>query len=318
MSYVTSLKKMVLEGYLPNEEEGMHLAEENTDELASAASELRRHFTGEKMHLCAIVNAKNGCCGEDCKFCAQSRLAKNALENYKLLPPEEMAEKAVSNYKDGMERFAFVTSGRALTDYEVETLCEACRLIRQKCSVKLCASSGLLTYNQLQKLHNAGITRYHCNLETSRRFFPNICTTHTYDEKIQTIKNAKAAGMEICSGGIIGLGENMRDRIEMVLTQRALGVSSVPVNVLNPIPGTPFEKNARLSYDEIRKTISVFRFLLPKAEIRFAGGRILTPDKGRLAIKSGLNALISGNMLTISGIGAKDDIKIAKELGFET
>jgi biotin synthase len=316
MNFTNELKNRVLKGYRPGEEEALRLAEEDPEILAQAAVEIREHFCGSRFHLCAIVSAKSGECGENCKFCAQSCRCNGRAEQYGMLPPDKMAENALTGAKAGIERFAFVTSGRTLTDAEVDRLCDTCRRIREQSGIGLCSSNGLLNRKQLERLHKAGISRYHCNLETSRSFFPKICTSHTYDEKIQTLKNAAQAGMQLCSGGIIGMGETMRDRIEMALTLRDLGVASVPVNVLNPIPGTPLEKQPRLPYTQIQQTISVFRFLLPSAEIRFAGRRILLPDKGRQAICSGLNAVISGDMLTTRGIGAKDDADMAKSLGF--
>lgn len=316
MNFTENLKDKVLNGYLPNENDALALSEKSAGELAQAADEIRARFCGSQFHLCTIINAKSGNCPENCKFCAQSCHYNGSAEQYGILPAGKICDSAVSNFKSGVQRFSLVTSGRALTDEEIDKECDACRLIRQNCGIGLCASCGLLKPEQLKKLRTAGVTRYHCNMETSRDFFPNICTTHNYDDKIKTIEAARNAGMEICSGGIIGLGETMRDRIQLALTLRELRVVSVPINILNPIPGTPLENNPPLAYDEIRKTVSIFRFLLPTAEIRLAGGRILLPDKGVLAVKAGLSALISGDMLTTSGINTKDDIAMAKELGY--
>lgn len=174
-----------------------------------------------------------------------------------------------------------------------------------------------MNYEELVKLKESGVIRYHNNLETSRRFFSNICTTHTFDEKINTIKNALKAGLQVCSGGIIGLGETMKDRIDMAFTLRELNVDSIPINILNPIKGTALENQEKLSYDEITKTFALFRFILPEKQIRLAGGRALLNDKGERLMKSGVNSAISGDMLTTSGIKTFDDIKMIKELGFE-
>ena len=171
---------------------------------------------------------------------------------------------------------------------------------------------------QFRKLKDAGASRVHCNLESSRRYFPRVCTTHTYDEKIETLKAAKRAGLSICSGGILGLGETMADRIDMVLTARELGVKSIPMNLLNPIPGTPYENNRPLTGDEARRCAAIFRFLIPDASIRLAGGRGLLEDRGRACFQSGANAAISGDMLTTAGITVKTDMELIRELGYET
>lgn len=316
MDFTQDLKNRIINGYLPDEKDAMAIAGEDTAVLAKAANEIRLHFCKNRFGLCAIINAKSGGCHEDCKFCAQSCRYGGPAEEYGLLDPEKICKSAVQSCKNGVSRFSFVTSGRRLSDMEIDTECEACRLIRKECSISLCASNGLLNQKQLEKLHAAGITRYHCNLETSREFFPNICKTHTYGDKIKTIEAAYRSGMEICSGGIIGLGETMRDRVRLAVTLRSLHAASVPINVLNPIPGTPLEHNKRLTYDEVCKTVSIFRFLLPSASIRMAGGRALLPDKGARAVRSGLNALITGDMLTTKGITPAEDRNMAENMGF--
>lgn len=170
---------------------------------------------------------------------------------------------------------------------------------------------------QFKKLHETGVERVHNNLESSRCHFPEVCTTHSFDDKVNAIKAAQKAGMSVCSGGIMGIGETMEDRIDMALELRSLGINSVPVNILNPIAGTPYEHNKRLSDTEIQRIIALYRFILPKAFIRLAGGRGLLADKGLACFKSGANAAISGDMLTTSGISIDTDMKMIKELGFK-
>jgi biotin synthase len=182
--------------------------------------------------------------------------------------------------------------------------------------LELCSSNGLLSYEQFVRLRDAGVTRIHNNLETSRRFFPQVCTTHTYDEKLATINAAKRAGMEICSGGIIGMGETLEDRIDMAMELQALGVKSIPINILMPIKGTALENQEPLSDEEILRTIAIFRFINPRADIRLAGGRKLLCDKGRKAFLSGANASIIGNMLTSVGNSVDEDFAMFEELGF--
>lgn len=200
----------------------------------------------------------------------------------------------------------------------MDQVCESIRVIRREASIQVCVSFGLLQEEQFRKLKDAGASRVHCNLESSRRYFPRVCTTHTYDEKIETLKAAKRAGLSICSGGILGLGETMADRIDMVLTARELGVKSIPMNLLNPIPGTPYENNRPLTGDEARRCAAIFRFLIPDASIRLAGGRGLLKDRGRACFQSGANAAISGDMLTTAGITVKTDMELIRELGYET
>lgn len=317
MSIVNKYKEKILNGKLISKEDALILSKENVDELSNAANEIRKKMCGKGFNLCTIINGKSGMCGENCKYCAQSMYFKTNIEEYELLDSEEIIKSAISNYEKGVHRFSVVTSGKKLTDKEIDKICKTYIKLKKKCNIELCASHGLLNYNELIKLKKSGVNRYHNNLETSRKFFDNICTTHTFDEKIETINNALKAGMEVCSGGIIGLGETMNDRIDMAFTLRELNVDSIPINILNPINGTPLENQEKLSYGDIIKTFSIFRFILPKKQIRLAGGRALLSDNGEMLIKSGVNSAISGDMLTTSGIHTLDDIKMIKKIGYE-
>lgn len=314
---VESLKKSVLSGGRLTREEALQLSKAPLEPLCGAADEIRRHFCGNGIDLCSIVNAKSGRCTEDCKYCAQSAHYSGGAEEYPLLDGEALAEQAADVHKRGVPRFSAVTSGRTLSAAETDAVCAGYRAIAARCGVSLCASHGLLSLEQLRRLKEAGVTRYHNNLETSRRNFPNICTTHTYDKKLETLRNARRAGLELCSGGILGLGETMEDRIDMALELRALEVRSVPLNLLNPIPGTPFAAVPRLTPEEFRRTVALFRFLLPDAALRLAGGRGLLPDKGAAAFRSGANAAITGDMLTTAGITVETDLTLLLQLGFE-
>ena len=317
MENLQGLKDKVLNGAYINKDEAVSLINTDLNELRKYAEEIRQKFCGNSFSLCTIINGKSGRCSEDCKYCAQSIHFKTNVEEYDILDEKIIIDSAKSNYEKGVHKFSIVTSGKRLTQEQVEKLCEIYKNLHKECSIELCASHGLLSYNDLKKIKESGVIRYHNNLETSRNYFKKICTTHTYDEKIETIKNAKKAGLEVCSGGIIGLGESMEDRIDMALTLREISVNSIPVNVLNPIKGTPLENAEPLSYEEVMRTLAIFRFILPKAEIRLAGGRALLRDKGLNALKSGVNAAISGDMLTTSGIKTSEDIAMLKELGFE-
>ena len=317
MTYIEELKNKIYGGYEINKAEAVKLSEEPLAELSQAADEIRKHFCGNKFDICTIINGKSGRCSENCKYCAQSAHYKTDVETYPLLDTEPILKEAQYNYGKGVMRYSVVTSGRALSEAEVDKLAATLKIVHEKCPVKLCISGGLLNEAQFRKLHEAGVERVHNNLESSRNHFPQVCTTHTFDDKINAIKAAQKAGMNVCSGGIMGIGETMEDRIDMALELRFLGINSVPVNILNPIAGTPYEHNKRLSDTEIQRIIALYRFILPKAFIRLAGGRGLLADKGLTCFKSGANAAISGDMLTTSGISIDTDMKMIKELGFK-
>jgi biotin synthase len=278
---------------------------------------VRESFCGVEVDLCTIMNAKSGRCTEDCKFCAQSAHYKTNAEVYGLVSKEEALKLARENEKEGVNRFSLVTSGRGATGSDFEKILDIYEELNKEIKIDLCASLGILGYEQLLKLRDTGITMYHHNLETSRDYYENICTTHSYDERIDTINAAKKAGMVICSGGIIGLGESLRDRINLAFTLRDLGVKSIPVNVLNPVVGTPLENAESLSQEEILKTIAIIRFVNPKALIRLAGGRNRIDEFGKNCFNAGANATITGNYLTTSGNKICDDKKMVSELNLE-
>lgn len=317
MTNISNFKEKVLNHELLTREEAMQLVDAPLKELCTAANEIRKQFCGDAFDICTIINGKSGKCSENCKYCAQSAFYDTETETYPLLPTEKMLEQAKYNDERGVLRYSIVTSGRKLSDKEIDQVCESVREIRKQTNISVCGSFGLLEEKQFAKLKDAGVVRVHNNLETSRRNFPNICTTHTIEDKIQAIEAAKRAGLNVCSGGIMGLGESMEDRIDMVITIRELGVRSIPVNMLNPIPGTPYEKNPLLTNDDMCRIVAIFRFLVPNASIRLAGGRGLLPDKGRACFQSGANAAISGDMLTTSGITIETDMKLLKELGYK-
>ena len=314
---ITTLQKKVINGGTLSREEAILLSSAQLEPLCEAADQIRRHFCGNAFDMCSIINGKSGKCPEDCKYCAQSSHYSADTAVYPLLSTDEILREAKANAADGILRFSIVTSGKRLSDQEVEQVCDSYRKIRETCGISLCASMGLLSQKQFKMLKSAGVVRYHNNLETSRRFFPHICTTHTYEDKIQAIRDARESGLTVCSGGIIGLGETMEDRIDMALTLRDLQIRSVPINVLNPIPGTPLEHNAPLPEDEVCRTAAIFRFLLPDSILRMAGGRGLMEDQGRRVFRSGANGAITQNMLTTGGIAVREDRQLAEELGFE-
>ena len=267
-------------------------------ELCEGADRIRAYFIGDKVDLCSIINGRSGRCPEDCKYCAQSAHNHTNCEVYDFLPEEKIVEACKMNESEGVDRFPIVTAGRALTGTEFEKAIHAFETMHQECKIDLCASMGFLNEEQLHRLHEAGVTSYHHNIETSRRNFPNICTTHTYDQKIETLKKVKAEGMCACSGGIIGMGETWEDRLDMAVGLAELGIDSIPINALMPIKGTPLENLPQLTEKEILRTIAFFRYINPAANIRLAAGRALLTNDGEIAFQSGASETITGNMLT--------------------
>ncbi len=317
MTKLQVLTDKVLKGGTITREEALCLYEQPLSELCESADRIRRHFCGDSFDICTIINGKSGACSENCKFCAQSAHNHTCAEQYPLLPDEEILAQARINHEQGVLRYSIVTSGKRLSDEEVDRMCGVVRRIKAEVGILVCVSFGLLEEGQFRKLKEAGVTRVHNNLETSGRNFANVCTTHSFDDKVAAIRAAMAAGLTVCSGGIMGLGESVEDRIDMALSLRELGIRSVPVNLLNPIPGTPFEKNRRLTDEDLKRIVAVYRFLLPDAYIRLAGGRGLLADKGRGCFKSGANAAISGDMLTTAGITTGTDMELLEELGYK-
>lgn len=317
MNCVNDLKEKILNGYKINKQEALDLVKAPLDELSTAANEIRKHFCGDDFDICTIINGKSGRCSEDCKYCAQSAHYTTKIETYPLLNTKPILEEAQYNYSKGVARYAVVTSGKRLSDEEIDKLANSLDEVHKKCKIKLCVSGGLLNEAQFKKLNDVGVERIHNNLETSRNHFDKICTMHTFEDKVEAIKAAQRAGMSVCSGGIMGIGETMEDRIDMALEIRNLNVNSVPINRLNPIPGTPYEHNKPLTDEDMQRIVAIYRFILPDLFIRLAGGRGLFTDKGKACLQSGANAVISGDMLTTSGISIDTDMKMIQELGFK-
>lgn len=283
--------------------------------LCEGADLIRKHFCGDKVDLCTIINGKSGRCGENCKYCAQSAHNKTGIEEYPFLCQSKIVNEALANESEGVDRFAIVTAGRGLSGADFEKAVAAYKEMKDKCKLSLCASHGFLTAEQFHRLHEAGVESYHENIETSRRFFPHICTTHTYDDKIESIKLAQKEGFCVCSGGIIGMGETWEDRLDMALSLAELGIESIPINALMPIKGTPLENLPTLSEDDILRTVAFFRYINPLANIRLAAGRRLMHNDGERAFQSGASATITGNMLTTSGSTIASDKALLVSLG---
>lgn len=288
-----------------------------TGELLGLAAEVMRLACPPVFDTCSIVNAKSGRCPEDCKWCAQSAHWHTGAEEYPLLPPKTLLEAAQRCKSQGIGRFSIVTSGRRLKKDEVAHVCEAAELIERECGIYLCLSAGLLDKEDFVRLRKAGVRRCHCNLETAPSFFPSLCTTHGQSQKIKALDDAREAGLEVCSGGIIGMGETMEQRIELASVLKSLGVESVPVNILSPIRGTALGSRPLIGEDEILRTISVFRIMMPSARLRFAGGRArLSEETLMKAFRSAVNAAIIGDMLTTVGADVSTDMARIKTAGY--
>ena len=313
------VKTRLIDGGCITREEASKLATEAPlYDLCDAADEVCRHFMGTSVDSCSIVNARSGNCGEDCKWCAQASRHHTGCKTYRFVSEEETMNAAKTNEREGIKRFSLVTSGRTLTDADLDKFCQIYEKLNSETNLYLCASMGLLSKEQLAKLQKAGVKRYHCNMETSKEYFKTLCTTHTPSDKEQTIRAARELGMDICSGGIIGMGENMEQRLDFAFELAELGVDSVPVNILDPIPGTPLENTPLISEEEIIRTAAMFRLILPRKSIRFAGGRMRLSQESMLRMmKGGVNGVLMGDMLTtISNTIAQDRI-LFKNAGME-
>lgn len=303
---------------LNREDDLTFLLEGDLGRLKQGADRIRRELCGDHVDLCTIINGRAGRCSENCKFCAQSSHHHTGVEEYEVLDVDEFVNACKHNEAGGAHRFSIVTAGRTLEGRDFEITRGAYQRMHEECNhIELCASHGLLTKEQLIALRQAGVKRYHANIETSRRNFPNICTTHTFDDKIACIKSAQEAGLQVCSGGIIGMGETWEDRLDMALTLSELKVESIPLNALLPIPGTPFGDLPALTEEEILRTIALFRFINPVADIRLAAGRTLMEDSGKNAFFAGANATITGDMLTTSGNNMLQDREMLISCGFD-
>jgi biotin synthase len=296
------------------EKELSFLIKADLQQLMSYAEKLKIKFMGEKPQTCAIINARSGLCSEDCSFCAQSSHFNTGAPVYGFIDLEKINQAAKELAEKGVERFSIVTSGIGPDDAEFEKIKEAVAIIKSN-GIIPDVSVGCMSYEKLKELKSVGMDAYHHNLEVSRSFFSEICSTHEYDRDVQTVKDAVDAGLYVCSGGIFGLGENWEQRVELAETLKELKVQSVPVNFLNPIKGTPMEGRDILTEEEALRIIAIYRFILPDRSIRVCGGRSIVfsgKDSASKVLKAGASGVMVGDYLTVKGVSLDDDIR---ELG---
>ena len=317
---IIALGEYILQGNQINYEDALTLTQVKTVDiplLAAFANKIRQKFAGKVVDMCGLVSARSGMCSEDCKFCSQSAHHSTDAPVYELRSTEDMTIAAQTAEQQGAKRISIVTSGKGMdNDPDFQKIVTAIENILRETDLKVCANLGTLTLPQAHALAASGIKRYAHNLETSKNFYPSVCTTHSYEERLATIQAAKTAGLELCTGGIIGMGESWQDRIDLAFALRELGAVSIPINILNPIKGTAFEHVIPPTPLDIIKTFAIFRFILPDKIIRPAGGRELSlrDMQGQLML-SGANGLIIGNYLTFSGRDAAADFQMVQDAG---
>lgn len=313
---ISTLADKIIDGFrINNTFNTDFLITANLMDLCKNANRIRSELCGNHADLCSIINGRSGRCSEDCKFCAQSVHYCTSIDSYDFLDGSEIINECHYNESKGVHRFSIVTAGRTIGESDFDKVLSVCKKMNGG-KIKLCASMGLLTDKQFRELRKSGVSRYHCNIETSERFFPQICTTHTYTDKIACIKSAMKNGLNVCSGGIIGMGETWSDRIDMAISLAELGIKSVPINFLIPIKNTPLENAEKLTKNDILRTVAIFRFINPDADIRIAAGRNLIENSGEELFRAGANAAITGDMLTTTGSTVESDIKMLAKIGF--
>jgi biotin synthase len=289
-------------------------------DLLSWANRIREHFKGNKIHLCSIVNAKAGACSENCSFCAQSSFYQTGSPKYGFIDPEPVLEAADEANNNSVTAVGLVAAWKGLNEGPMlDEVCDRIRELKESGKTRPDASLGIIKAQKVaDRLKEAGLECYGHNLESSRRFFPKTCTTHSYDDRLETIGYLKKAGIKICSGGIIGMGETREDRCDLAFSLKEIGANVVPINILNPIKGTPFENNPPLPVMEILKTIACFRFILPRQEIMIAGGRTVNlRDAQSMIFMAGASALMVGNYLTTLNQPVEKDLQMIKDLGLD-
>jgi biotin synthase len=321
MTMLAELENRIINGEEVTRQESFKLGELRSSDifdLLALSGRVTRHFGGSRVELCSIINARSGRCSEDCAFCAQSARHRTNATVYPLLPADDILRQAVKMEQAGVHKFALVTSGRGISGRDLEKVLETVRLLRRETGLQICASLGIIGEPEARMLKEAGLTTYHHNLESAASFYPRICTTHAFEDRVATIKAVARAGLRVCAGGIVGMGESMAQRVELALALRELGVDSVPLNFLNPIPGTPLEGVKTPQPLELLHVVAIFRLVLPRAVIRLCGGRReALRGTQALAFTAGINGLMVGDYLTTRGGALAEDLNLLHDLGLE-
>lgn len=313
------LSQHVLKGNLPTYDEVLGVIGSSDDELLAvldAAFTIRRHYFGRGVSIHVIRNAKSGLCTENCSFCSQSAVSDREIQKYPMQTVAQILEGAREAHELAAVRYCIVTSGRTPSGKDLETICEAARRIKRDLPIQICASLGLLSEDQAKRLKNAGVDRYNHNLESSERFYSSFCTTHSFTDRLETARIAKVAGLELCSGGLIGMGESLRDRVDLAFALRYLDADSIPLNFLDPRPGTPLAGLSKLTPADCLRTLSMFRFVNPDREIRIAGGREACIGSMQVLSLYAANSMFTTGYLTTPGQGYQADMEMIAQAGF--
>jgi len=313
------LAERILAGTPVKREEALKALESSDDELLAVldgAFALRKHFFGRGVQLHVIRNARRGLCGEDCAYCGQSAKAIGAKEKYLMQSADELLAGAQNAHSLGAARYCIVTSGRGPQEDDLRIVAEAAKKIKGRVDIQICAALGKISPEQARALKEAGVDRFNHNLETSARFFPNICSTHTYEDRLATIKAVKAAGLELCCGGLIGLGESLEDRVELAFAMREVDADSIPVNFLDPRPGTRLAQQKRIGAHDALRALAMFRFVNPDREIRVAGGREACLGALQALAFFAANSIFTNGYLTTPGQGYQADVAMIESAGF--
>ena len=322
LEFITACKEKVLSGQKISKEEAIiliNVSDDILERLSRAANEITRKFNGDLVDVETLINAKKGSCPEDCSFCSQSAFYKSEIDTYKLLPSEIIIDNAKKAKEEGVKSFCLVCAWRGPSEHDFDQICDIVQKVNDRVDIEVNCSLGFITDEMAIRLKNLGVKRYNHNLEAARSFFANICTTHTYQDRIDTAKIVKKNGLELCCGGIIGMGESRIQRLEMGLDLSELSPEECPINILVPQKGTPLESQQKVSLGEILRTIAVYRFLMPKTILKVAGGREihLANDQEKVFL-GGANGIITGGYLTIGGNTPKDDFQMISQIGLET
>jgi len=297
----------------------LNIPEENVKDLARCANEITRDFNGEKIDVEQLNNIKKNACSEDCSFCGQSAFFDTGIDSYQLPTPDEVVTKAQKAKEEGAESYCLVAAWREPSPSDFEKVCKIITKVNDKVGISIECSLGFLTIGQATKLKELGVKRYNHNLETAKSKFSEICTTHTYEDRLKTLEIARNAGLELCTGGIIGLGETREQRLELTLELARIYPEEITINILVPVPGTPLELQTELPNSEIVRIFSVIRFLLPESVIKISGGRETNlSDSGAELLQSGANGIITAGYLTMGGNEAKKDFEMIEKIGLKT